>query len=95
MAARPHQPDRDRDGSEKAYRVILEEDASDGGFVVRIPAFPHAHTQGDTVEDALANVREIIELEIEVAAERGEDIPPPDADVPVRVERVVIAPPAA
>jgi predicted RNase H-like HicB family nuclease len=78
-----------------AYRVILEADPDDGGFVVRIPAFPHAHTQGDTVEDALANAREVIELEIEVATERGEDLPAPDADVPVRVERVVVVPPAA
>lgn len=40
---------------------------------MRIPAFPHAHTQGDDLEDALANAREIIELEIFVAVERGED----------------------
>jgi len=79
----------------RAYRVILEEDAEDGGFVVRIPAFPHAHTQGDSVDEALANAREVIELEIEVAVERGEEIPRPDADVPVRVERVTVAPPAA
>jgi antitoxin HicB len=78
-----------------AYRVVLEADPEDGGFVVRIPAFPHAHTQGDSVEEALANAREVIELEIEVARERGEDIPDPDADVPVRVERVTIVNPAA
>ena len=78
-----------------AYRVILEADPDDGGFVVRIPAFPHAHTQGDDVDDALANAREVIELEIEVAIERGEELPAADADVPVRVERVVIIPPAA
>ena len=78
-----------------AYRVILEADADDGGFSVRIPAFPHAHTQGNDVDDALANAREVIELEIEVAMERGEELPAPDADVPVRVERVVVVPPAA
>jgi antitoxin HicB len=81
--------------ADRAYRVVLEADPEDGGFVVRIPAFPHAHTQGDTVEEALANAREAIELEIEVARERGEDIPDPDADVPVRVERVVIVDSAA
>ena len=78
-----------------AYRVILEADPEDGGFVVHIPAFPHAHTQGDDVEDALANAREVIELEIEVARERGEELPASDADVPVRVETVVISAPAA
>jgi predicted RNase H-like HicB family nuclease len=75
--------------------VILEADVEDGGFNVRIPAFPHAHTQGDTVEEALANAREVIELEIEVADERGDELPDSDADVPVRVERVVIGAPAA
>jgi antitoxin HicB len=79
----------------RAYRVILEADPDDGGFVVRIPAFPHAHTQGETADDALANAREVIELEIEVALERGEELPAPDADVPVRVERVIVTPPAA
>lgn len=78
-----------------AYRVILEADAEDGGFVVHIPAFPFAHTQGDDVADALANAREVIELELLVAREKGEEIPASDADVPVRVERVVIAAPAA
>jgi len=39
--------------------------------------------------------REVIELEIEVALERGEELPAPDADVPVRVERVIVTPPAA
>jgi predicted RNase H-like HicB family nuclease len=78
-----------------AYRVILEAEPNDGGFVVRIPAFPYAHKQGEDVADALRNAREAIELEIEVASERGEDPPAPDADVPVRVERVVVVPPAA
>ncbi len=82
-------------GVELSYRVILEADVEDGGFVVRIPAFPHAHTQGDTVQEALANAREAIELEIDAALDRGEELPPPDADVPVRVERVVVATPAA
>lgn len=92
MAPRPQQASTDQDGRERAYRVILEADPDDGGFVVYIPAFPRAHTQGKTVDDALANAREVIELEIEVALQRGSDIPPPDAAVPIRVERVVITP---
>jgi predicted RNase H-like HicB family nuclease len=65
---------------ELSYRVILEADAEDGGYVVRIPAFPHAHTCGDSVEEALANAREIIELEIEDRTFGGEPIPAGDAD---------------
>jgi antitoxin HicB len=83
------------DVADFAYRVILEADVEDGGYVVRIPAFPHAHTQGNTVEEALENAREVMELEIEVALERGEEVPAPDADVPVRVETVKVSAPAA
>jgi predicted RNase H-like HicB family nuclease len=60
------------------YVVILQSDPLDGGFNVRIPTFPHAHTQGDDVEDALRNAREIIELEVEVMIERGETLPESD-----------------
>ena len=49
-----------------SYRVILEPDEDDGGFNVVIPAFPTAHTQGDDVEEALRNAREVIELELSV-----------------------------
>ena len=63
-----------------SYRVLLEVDDEDGGFNVVIPAFPNAHTQGDTVEDALANAREVIELELKYLAERGLAIPDSDAD---------------
>jgi antitoxin HicB len=77
------------------YAVILEPDPLDGGFNVHIPAFPHAHTQGDDVEDALRNAREVIELEIEVMIERGETLPEPDGDADIRIERVAITPPAA
>jgi predicted RNase H-like HicB family nuclease len=77
------------------YAVILEPDPDDGGYVVHIPAFPHAHTEGDDVEGALRNAREVIALELEVMAERGEELPAPDGDAAIRVERVVVAPPAA
>jgi predicted RNase H-like HicB family nuclease len=80
--------------NELSYRVILEPDADDGGFNVVIPAFPTAHTQGDDVEDALRNAREVIELELGYLAEKGFAIPPSDVEN-VRIERVRVALPAA
>jgi antitoxin HicB len=77
-----------------SYRVILEPDEDDGGFNVIIPAFPTAHTQGDDVEDALRNAREVIELELGYLGEKGLPIPPSDAEN-IRVERVTVVPPAA
>jgi antitoxin HicB len=72
------------------YTVVLEPgDPDEGGYVVSVPAFPEAHTEGDTVEEALANAREAISLCLEVREERGDPIPASDAQVSdVRAVRV-------
>jgi antitoxin HicB len=76
-----------------SYTVVLEPEA-EGGFSVLVPALPEAHTQGETVEEALANAREVIELVLESRVERGEEIPASDVGS-VRVERVSVSAPAA
>ncbi len=43
------------------YRVILEPDPEEGGYTVSCPALPGCHPQGDTREEALANIRDAIE----------------------------------
>ena len=43
------------------YRVILEPDLEDGGYVVSCPGLPGCHSQGETREEALANIRDAIE----------------------------------
>ncbi|MBV8580679.1 MAG: type II toxin-antitoxin system HicB family antitoxin [Candidatus Eremiobacteraeota bacterium] len=62
---------------ERSYAVVLEPEA-EGGFSVHIPAFRGAHTQGETIEECLANARDVIEAYIEVFAEHGEPLPPSD-----------------
>ena len=69
-------PRRIRTDMALSYRVILEPEPDGSAYNVILPAFPHAHTFGDTVADAMNNARELIELELEVARERGDDIPP-------------------
>lgn len=49
------------------YTVILVE--SDEGFAVSCPALPGCHSQGATHDEALANIREAIQLWLEVAEE--------------------------
>lgn len=56
------------------YTVILEREP-DGGFVVAVPALPGCVSQGDTKDEAIANVREAIELYIEDCRETGDPIP--------------------
>lgn len=55
-------------------QVILESDEM-GGYTVSCPSLPGCHSQGKTVEEALANIREAIELYIEVLREDGLPIP--------------------
>ena len=49
------------------YPVILIE--SDEGFAVRCPALPGCWSQGKTQAEALVNIREAIQLWLEVAEE--------------------------
>ena len=45
-------------------KIVLEP-SEDGGYTVYVPSLPGCISQGDTREEALANVREAIELYLE------------------------------
>lgn len=47
------------------FLVVLEE-TERGTFVADVPQLPGCHTQGRNKQDALANIREAIELYLEV-----------------------------
>ena len=59
------------------YRVILEP-ADEGGFIVRIPTFPHIHTEGDSQVHAIAMAKDAIELELSYLTENDMPLPPSD-----------------
>jgi len=46
------------------FKVVLEASA-DGGFTVYVPSLPGCISEGDTVEEALKNIQEAIELYLE------------------------------
>ncbi len=56
------------------YKVILEPDES-GGFVVTCPSFTGCYSEGDTLEEALENIKEAILLCIQDLEAEGETIP--------------------
>ena len=56
------------------WTVVLEQEA-DGGFVATVPALPGCVSQGDSRDDAIANVREAIAAYIEDCRESGEAVP--------------------
>ena len=57
------------------FRVFLERDEDYGGYAVRCPSIQGCYSQGKTVEEALANIREAIELCLEDMESRGEALP--------------------
>ena len=40
-----------------------------GGYSVSLPALPGCHSQGETIEEALTNIREAAELWLEVTTD--------------------------
>lgn len=52
------------------FMVTIDRD-EDGVWVVECPAIPGCVSQGQTKEEALANIKEAIQLCLEVRAERG------------------------
>lgn len=65
--------------SKLGRQVILERDET-GIYSVSCPSLPGCHSQGETIDDALANIREAIELYLEVLAEDGQPVPNDDLD---------------
>jgi antitoxin HicB len=66
-----------RDMVARDYKVFLEPDIEYGGYVVVCPSLPGTYSQGKTVSQALANIREAIESTLEDMESRGEVIADP------------------
>lgn len=60
---------------QRTYRlqVIVEMD-EDGKYVASAPALQGCHTQGDTFEEALANIHDVIEMCLEELREENKDL---------------------
>jgi predicted RNase H-like HicB family nuclease len=77
----------------RQYLVLIEKGPTSYGAYA--PDVPGCGTSGDTVEEAIANIKEALELYIEVATDRGEDIPVPNHLGTYLVEVDVPAPTAS
>jgi predicted RNase H-like HicB family nuclease len=55
-------------------QVVIYPD-EDGGYCASCPSLPGCHSQGDTWEETLANIKEAMELYIEDMIENGEEVP--------------------
>lgn len=57
------------------YRVLIEQD-EDGFFVAEVPALPGCISQGESRQEALANIREAIAGYLESLKDHQEPVPP-------------------
>lgn len=70
------------------YTAVFEP-APEGGFVVTVPALPGLVTEGDTIEEARAMVRDAIRGYLESLVKHGEEIPVEPS--PASIERVAVS----
>ncbi|MEL6461605.1 MAG: type II toxin-antitoxin system HicB family antitoxin [Cyanobacteria bacterium J06621_15] len=49
----------------KTFTAIVERDSETSLYVVYVPGFPGAHSQGETLDELQENLREVIEMLLE------------------------------
>lgn len=69
------------------YTVLIHP-AEEGGYWTEVPALPGCYSQGESIDEALANTKEAIELHVSVLREEGEEI---REDAGLLIGRVSIA----
>lgn len=74
------------------YAMKLTPDKADGGYVVTCRDLPEAITQGETIDEALAEAADCLEEAIAARIDDGRDIPLPTTAK--RGERPVSVPPS-
>jgi antitoxin HicB len=57
------------------FTVLLTPDPEDGGYVAECPTIPGCISEGDTVEEALANIKDAIEGCLESLAANQQPLP--------------------
>ncbi len=60
--------------NEYAFTVVIERD-EDGRYVALCPALQGCFTDGETEEEAMRNIEDVIRLHIQDRLENGEPIP--------------------
>ncbi|MBN2153735.1 MAG: type II toxin-antitoxin system HicB family antitoxin [Candidatus Lokiarchaeota archaeon] len=56
------------------YIVVIEQD-EDGMFVGSVPALKGCHSQGDTLDELLSNMKEAIEAHLEYLKQNRSELP--------------------
>ena len=78
------------------YKVpLLLTPQAEGGYTVTSPLLPELVTEGDSIAEALENVKDALAAVIEIYRDQGRPLPQntqiPDANSPVWLETVISA----
>ncbi len=57
------------------YTIVLDPDPDHGGYTVSVPALPGCVTEGESVDECLANAQDAIELYLADVVAAGDPIP--------------------
>ncbi len=68
----------------RRYTVVLEWDPEAEAYAVTVPTLPGCTSQGDTIEECIANAKEAIALYLEGLADAGQPVPE-EPEIPVFV----------
>ncbi len=72
----------------RRFKVIIESE-TEGGYSVHVPALPGCASQGETIEEAVANIKEAIELYI--WSLKDDKLPIPESDVDIELREVEVS----
>jgi antitoxin HicB len=67
------------------YTVVVHS-AEEGGYWVDVPSLPGCFSQGETIDEAMKNAREAIELHIQGLKDDGQEVPKEEGLVIGRVD---------
>ncbi len=67
------------------YEIIIYWSREDEAYIAEVPELPGCIAHGETLEDALKNVKEAIQLWIDTANKFGDNVPEP------KEERLIFA----
>ena len=70
------------------FKVVIEEEP-EGGYSIFAPLLPGCASQGETVKEAIANIKEAISLYLESL--EADNLPIPDSDIEVIVKNIVVS----
>ncbi len=56
------------------FRIVVEQD-EDGIYIVSAPSLKGCYSQGDSIDEAVENIKDAIKLHIEARVSLGEKIP--------------------